>query len=128
MALRDSAEGLETGLTVTGGLLVTGGDSLVFHAWNTLIGGSLPLDVSMFQSDSLRGIAHCPSDMIPLWDLDRTEGHEVSAFYVQPGADLQVGMTASFADPVFFDNLLDIFPLCFLAEPEWPVEEEQYAR
>jgi hypothetical protein len=101
------------GLRVTGGLIRGAGDSLFFHAWNHFQEEFLPIDVSLFNSDSLRGIAHCPADIIPLWDLQITGGHEVSAFYSQPDADLTVAMTASFADPEIMGTLLDMYPLSF---------------
>lgn len=110
-------EGME--LTVTGGLLRTAEDGLLFHAWNHLPQDGMPLDVSLFHADSLRGMAHCPTDMIPLWNLENTGGHEVSAFYSQPDADLSVSMTAAFADPELIITMFGMFPLFFLtAESE----------
>ncbi|MBN2585715.1 MAG: hypothetical protein JXA64_11350 [Candidatus Fermentibacteraceae bacterium] len=114
LALRDSAACRGLRLMVTGGLVRAKGDTLLFHAWNCVQNGSLPIDVSLFHADSMRGIAHCPTDMIPLWDLEATDGHEVSAFYSQPDVDLTVSMTAEFADPVTTAALLDLFPLFFL--------------
>lgn len=106
------AEGVE--LTVTGGLLRTAEDGLLFHAWNHLEIDGMPMDVSLFHADSLRGMAHCPTDMIPLWDLESTGGHEVSAFYSRSDAVLSVSMTAAFADPDIMNTMLGMFPLFLL--------------
>jgi hypothetical protein len=88
--------GLDAG--VEGGL-VRRGDSLVFHAWNLLLEGvpGMPLDPLMFQTDSLRAIGHCPSDVIPVWDLGSTGGHELSACYPGQEAELEITLQARFA-------------------------------
>jgi hypothetical protein len=101
-------------LQVTGGLLRTGGDSLLFHAWDLHEETGIPMDVSLFQSDSMRGIAHCPTDIIPLWDLEAVDGHEVSVFYHDPSAQLSVSMSAAFGDADILAVIKDIFPSCFL--------------
>lgn len=112
--LKEMAGAEEVGLTVTGGLLRTAEDRLLFHAWNHLIEGGMPMDVSLFHADSLRGIAHCPTDMIPLWDLESTGGHEVSVFFSRSDAELSVSMTAAFADPDIMNMMLGMFPLFLL--------------
>jgi len=110
-------EAAETGLhlQITGGLLRIGTDSLLFHAWNHLGGTGIPIDAVLFHSDSLRGIGHCPTDIIPLWNFDYTDGHEVSVFYPQQDIILDVSMQASFADPDFIEGLLKLFPMCLTA-------------
>ncbi|OPL20093.1 MAG: hypothetical protein AVO35_01160 [Candidatus Aegiribacteria sp. MLS_C] len=110
MALRDSAAAGGVALSVTGGLLREPGDTLVFHAWNLLLPDMLPLDVSLFHVDSMRGIAHCPTDVIPLWDLESTEGHEVSAYFSEPDGNLSVSMEASFLHRSV-ESLFEVFPL-----------------
>lgn len=114
LRLQEMAGAEGVGLTVTGGLLRTSEDGLLFHAWNHLEEDGMPLDVTLFHADSLRGMAHCPTDMIPLWDLESTGGHEVSAFYSRSDADLSVSMTAAFADPGIMNTILDMFPLFLL--------------
>ncbi len=110
LALRDSAADEGLALIVTGGLVRAPGDTLLFHAWNCIQDGSLPIDVSLFHADSLRGIAHCPTDMIPLWSLETTDGHEVSAFYSQSDVELTLSMTAVFAEPGTTAAMLDLIP------------------
>ncbi len=83
---------------VEGGLVFRG-DSLVFHAWavlDTLIPG-LPVDPLLLRSDSMMAVGHCPTDMIPLWNLDFTEGCELSALFSGAGTDLEITMRAYFA-------------------------------
>ncbi len=80
---------------VEGGLVIRS-DSLVFHAWavlDTLIPG-LPVDPLLFRSDSMMAVGHCPTDVIPLWGLDSTDGYELSALFSGAGADLEIGMRA----------------------------------
>ncbi len=87
-------EGIE--VSVVGGLLRSADGSLVFHAWN-LSDANMPLDPVIFTVDSLRGIGHCPTDIIPLWDLMATGGNEISVFYpADQDAQLSIGMTATF--------------------------------
>jgi hypothetical protein len=83
---------------VEGGLVFRG-DSLVFHAWavlDTLIPG-LPVDPLLYRSDSMMAVGHCPADMIPLWNLDVTEGCELSALFSGAGTNLEMSMRAYFA-------------------------------
>lgn len=115
-AMKEWAEMSGTGLSVTGGLIRTQENGLLFHAWNHTSSEGIPLDVSLLQRDSLRGICHCPTDLIPLWDLEGTGGHEVSAFYSQPDADISVSMEAAFADRPLIEQLLRTFPLCLLGK------------
>ncbi len=111
---RAAETGLE--LQITGGLLRTGRDNLLFHAWNTIPRTGMPIDAVLFQEDSLRGIGHCPTDIIPLWNYDYTDGHEVSVFYPQQNVDLEVSIEASFADPDLMEGLLKLFPICLMTD------------
>jgi len=109
-SLRDL--GMESGLDlrVVGGLFRDSSGDLLFHAWNHLEGSGFPIDALLFQQDSLRGIGHCTTDLIPLWDYDVTGGHEVSVFYPTQEAELSVSMDAvlSSSDDVMW--ILDICP------------------
>ncbi|MEN8209897.1 MAG: hypothetical protein ABFR50_11675, partial [Candidatus Fermentibacteria bacterium] len=106
---RAADAGLE--LQVIGGLLRTGRDDLLFHAWNLIPLTGIPIDAVLFQTDSLRGIGHCPTDIIPLWSYEYTDGHEVSVYYPQQNINLDVAIEASFADPDFIEGLLKLFPM-----------------
>ncbi len=117
-ALRDSLDSMGISVQVTGGLLRTGGDSLLFHAWDLQEDTGIPMDVSLFQSDSMRGIAHCPTDIIPLWDLEAVDGHEVSVFYHDPDARLAISMRAAFADPDLLAAVEGLFPFLFICEKD----------
>ena len=101
---------------VTGGLLRSGADSLLFHAWNLVPGIGIPIDAVLFSVDSLRGIGHCPTDLIPLWNFEYTDGHEVSIFYPNRDVQLTVSMRASYGNPDIIEGLLNFFPLCLLKE------------
>jgi len=82
---------------VAGGV-VHRGDSLVFHAWavlDTIIPG-LPIDPLLMKTDSMMAVGHCPSDMIPLWNLDYTDGCELSALYSGRNSSLKMDMRAHF--------------------------------
>ncbi|MCK4806060.1 MAG: hypothetical protein KAT09_00365 [Candidatus Aegiribacteria sp.] len=109
--LRDRAADAGLELHVTGGLLRTCTDSLLFHAWNQIPETGMPIDAVLFFTDSLRGIGHCSSDFIPLWNFEYTDGHEVSVFYPQQNINLDISMQASFADPDFVAGLLKLFPI-----------------
>ncbi len=109
---RAADTGLE--LHVTGGLLRTNTDSLLFHAWNQIPETGMPIDAVLSHTDSLRGIGHCSSDLIPLWNFEFTDGHEVSVFYPQQNINLDISMQASFADPDFIAGLLKLFPMCLI--------------
>ena len=76
----------------------------------------MPIDAALFQTDSLRGIGHCPTDIIPLWNYEYTDGHEVSVYYPQQNIDLDVSIQASFADPDFIEELLKLFPMCLMTD------------
>ncbi|MBD3368852.1 hypothetical protein GF402_00625 [Candidatus Fermentibacteria bacterium] len=110
-ALRRMAEEQGLEMEVVGGL-VRRGDSLVFHAWNLLTDSrpGLPIDPLLFRSDSLRGLGHCPTDMIPVWDLLSTQGHEVSVYFPGQQADLEVRMTAKFLTGETLDELGKGYP------------------
>jgi hypothetical protein len=88
--------GLELGIT---GGLVRRGDSLVFHAWNILTEDlpGLPLDPLFWKTDTLFAVGHCPTDVIPLWDLLSTEGSELVVLYPSQDADLEIGLDVFFA-------------------------------
>ena len=102
-------------LTVTGGLLRSGG-SLDFHAWNTVSGADIPFDAVMFQSDSMRGIGHCPTDFIPLWNLEDTEGHELSVYYPGREREISIHVAVSYADTGLINGLMNIFPMSLLKQ------------
>jgi len=104
--------GLE--LSVTGGVVRVTEDSLQFHAWNILADPPIPMDVTLFQQDSLGGIGHCPSDIIPLWDLEAAGGNEVSVYYSSSQPAIDVSMEAALGDPELLNNVLDIYTLPLL--------------
>jgi len=109
--LRDRAAESGFELQIIGGLLRVGPDSLLFHAWNLLPESGMPIDAALFHADSLRGIGHCPTDVIPLWNFEQTDGHEVSVFYPQQDAQLTVSMQASYADQDMISRLLKFVPI-----------------
>lgn len=78
--LRDLAEAIGVALSVEGGLTVDSGE-LVFHAWNRISGTGVRLDPLLFKTDSLLAVAHCPTDVIPLWELDPTDGYELTLLF-----------------------------------------------
>jgi len=85
-------------LGVVGGL-VRRGDSLVFHAWNLVEEGPLtgmPIDPLLLSEDSLRGIGHCPTDLIPLWNLLDTGGSELSVVCPSAAPGIRLRMEAGF--------------------------------
>lgn len=97
--VREEAGAAGLSLGVVGGL-VRRGNGLVFHAWNLLeeaIPG-MPVDPLLFKTDSLRAFGHCPTDVIPLWSLLDTEGHELSIFFPEQDADISISLEAFFAD------------------------------
>ena len=100
MSLTMMEESREAGLDmgITGGL-VRRGDSLVFHAWNVLEEGvaGMPLDPLFWKTDTLFAVGHCPTDVIPLWDLLSTDGSELVVLYPSQEADLAIGMVVSFS-------------------------------
>lgn len=100
---------------VVGGL-VWRGDSLIFHAWDILASGlpGMPLDPLLFKSDSLRAVGHCPTDVIPLWDLAR--GYELSVLYPSDQRGMEIGLRAFFL-PFDPDSLGLPALLRFAAEP-----------
>jgi hypothetical protein len=99
LMLRDRATDLDLSLSIVGGL-VRSGDSLIFHAWNLLDEDlpGLPLDPLFFRTDTLFALGHCPTDVIPLWDLLSTDGSELVVLYPSQKADLEIGMSAVFAN------------------------------
>ncbi len=94
--LRERGEEIGLDLQIVGGLVRIGSDSLLFHAWNLVSINGLPIDALLFLTDSLRGIGHCPTDLIPLWNYEYTNGHEVSIYYRQDDVELSVSMEVSF--------------------------------
>lgn len=106
--LRERSSEIGLDLQTVGGLVRTGTDSILFHAWNLVSSNGLPIDALLFLTDSLRGIGHCPTDLIPLWNYDCTNGHEVSVFYRNPDAELSVSMIAIFASPESVMWILEI--------------------
>jgi len=111
MNLAAVLEEMGSEVEVTGGLLRPSPDSLVFHAWNTMRGSGLPMDAVLFAVDSLRGIGHLPTDMIPLWDLGATGGNEVSVYFSGDPEGLEVGMTADYLNTDFLNGVLATVPL-----------------
>ncbi len=87
------AEEIDIGLSVTGGVILDR-DSCVFHAWNVMENTGIRIDPVLFGSDSLLGLAHNPSDVIPLWNLDSTDGCELTILYGNPDFILTGNMTA----------------------------------
>jgi hypothetical protein len=110
-SFRELAEARGIDASVTGGI-VRRGDSLIFHAWNTLESGipGLPLDPLLFRTDSLRAVGHCPVDVIPLWSLER--GYELSVIFPSYQSGIEIELEAMFSplDPVSIEvpALLDI--------------------
>ncbi len=84
---------------VAGGVMFRG-DSLVFHAWTVLdsLVPGLPIDPLLMRTDSMMAVGHCPSDMIPLWNLDYTDGCELSALYSGISSNLEMNMRAYFSE------------------------------
>ena len=97
--LRERSKEIGLDLQTVGGLVRARSDSLLFHAWNLVSINGLPIDALLFLTDSLRGIGHCPADLIPLWNYEYTNGHEVSVFYRQEDVELNVSMEVSFVSP-----------------------------
>jgi hypothetical protein len=114
--LQERATGAGLDLQIVGGLFRTDSNSLLFHAWNLDPETGIPIDAVLFQADSLRGIGHCPTDIIPLWNFEYTDGHEVSVFYPQQNIQLDVSMQAIYGDPDLIIGLLKLFPICILKE------------
>lgn len=85
----------EQGLTlgVQGGLILDR-SGCIFHAWNVLEDTNIRIDPLLFKEDSLLGIAHNPSDVIPLWDLGATDGYELNLLYKNPECHLMGTMSA----------------------------------
>ena len=93
--LRDLAEAIGVALSVEGGLTVDSGE-LVFHAWNRIRGTGVRLDPLLFKTDSLLAVAHCPTDVIPLWELDPTDGYELTLLFDSELYRLEGSMEARF--------------------------------
>ena len=106
--LRERSVEIGLDLQTVGGLVRIGSDSLLFHAWNMVNNNGLPIDALLFLTDSLRGIGHCPTDLIPLWNYEYTNGHEVSVYYRNQDAELSVSMEASFTSPESVMWILEI--------------------
>lgn len=88
-----ASRGIET--IVTGGLMADG-DSLVFHAWAETDPGNIRIDPLLFATDSLLAVGHYPTDIIPLWSLDATDGYELSILFSEKNAALRAAMRAEF--------------------------------
>jgi hypothetical protein len=80
-------------IRVEGGLLLDR-NGCIFHAWSILEDYGLRVDPLLFKEDSLLSIAHNPTDVIPLWDLEPTQGFELSLVFSNPRYDLTGAMTA----------------------------------
>lgn len=109
--LRERSGGIGLDLQTVGGLVRIGPDSILFHAWNLVSINGLPVDALLFLTDSLRGIGHCPTDLIPLWNYHYTDGHEVSIYYRNQEAELSVSMEALFTSPESVMWILEIIDL-----------------
>lgn len=103
-----SLAGLE--LMVVGGLYRTVSDSLIFHAWNLHAGSNMPIDVLLFKADSLRGMGHCTTDLLPLWDYGFSGGHEASIVYPPQKACLSVSMDAVLTTRDSLNWILNLLP------------------
>lgn len=97
---------------VVGGV-VSRDDSLSFHAWNLIVfeGLRIPFEPTLFHLDSLRAIGHSSTDIIPLWDLLSTDGHELSVYYAQQNETdgLEISLEAAFCPYTMPFNPLDLF-------------------
>lgn len=97
--LVERASGMGIPMRLTGGLMQRG-DSLVFHAWavlDTIVPG-LPIDPLLMRTDSMMAVGHCPTDMIPLWRLEYTDGCELSALYSGRNSILEMNMRAYYSE------------------------------
>lgn len=92
LARQAAAHGID--MSLVGGVLVDGSE-LVFHAWAET-GSGIRVDPLLFISDSLLATGHCPTDVIPLWKLDSTDGYELTILYDSRNYLLSGDMTASF--------------------------------
>lgn len=112
--LQNSLTARGADIQIVGGLLRKDRNTIVFHAWNLLDndGTIIPIDPVLFDTDSLRGIGHSSTDMIPLWDLGTTDLNEITAYF--PGGrgyEIDVGITISFTNPeAVLDTLHTILP------------------
>jgi len=97
--LAEQARGSLVPIHVVGGVMFRG-DSLLFHAWTVLdsVIPGLPIDPLLMRTDSMMAVGHCPSDMIPLWNLDYTDGCELSALYSGISSNLEMNMRAYFTE------------------------------
>lgn len=82
-------------LSTVGGVVIDDG-RCVFHAWNEIRGTGIRIDPLLFRTDSLLAIAHCPADAVPLWELDSTDGYELTLLFDSELYELQAEMTARF--------------------------------
>ena len=80
-------------LTTTGGVILDDGQC-IFHAWNVLEGTGVRIDPLLFKTDSLLAVAHNPTDVIPLWELDSTDGYELTLLFDNSLYQLTGEMTA----------------------------------
>jgi hypothetical protein len=93
MARLGRENGME--LTTTGGVIIDR-DECIFHAWNELAGTGIRIDPLLFKTDSLLAVAHNPTDVIPLWELDPTDGYELTLLFDNSLYLLQGEVTARF--------------------------------
>ena len=78
-------------LRIEGGLVLDT-DGFIFHGWNVIDNLEIRLDPLLFKEDSLLAIAHNPSDLIPLWNLETTDGYELNILYNNPNYNLNASM------------------------------------
>lgn len=93
LARLGAVQGIE--LTTVGGVIVDGSEC-VFHAWNELVETGIRIDPLLFKSDSILATAHNPTDVIPLWNLDSTDGYELTVLFEDSSYDLDARMKAFF--------------------------------
>jgi hypothetical protein len=82
-------------MSVLGGIMLDD-SGFVFHAWNSLEPLGIRIDPLLFREDSLLAVAHNPTDVIPLWSLEATDGYELTLLYDDPAYQLSGTMTAEF--------------------------------
>jgi len=86
-------------LRIEGGLVLDT-EGFIFHAWNVIDSLEIRIDPLLFKEDSLLGIAHNPSDVIPLWNLETTDGYELNILYNNPNYNLNASMEVKALLPI----------------------------
>lgn len=78
-------------LRIEGGLVLDT-EGFIFHGWNVIDDLEIRIDPLLFKEDSLLGIAHNPTDIIPLWNLETTDGYELNILYKNSDYNLNASM------------------------------------